>query len=80
MKAKAKIQDVAKLDGYEVDLSAEIATEDGDVVEVFHVAGPGLAVYVRGDDEEAIASLLDTDARAERERQEREGPPLEQPE
>lgn len=47
--------------GYEVEISFE-----GEDFTTYHVAGFGLATYVRADDEETLAALADPEAHAER--------------
>jgi len=65
-KQAPSIEDVRAL-GYEV---AEAFTIE-DVV-VWRVEGPGISLMVREDDHEALASLADPDAHAERETQQGE--------
>ena len=62
--------------GYEVEEVGETARRENESpVELLRVAGHGVQVWVTSDDTDALASLTDPEAHAERVRQEEEGPP-----
>ena len=62
--------------GYEVEeIGAAGRREDDSRVDLLHVAGHGVEVWVTADDAETLASLTDAEAHSERVRQEEEGPP-----